>query len=250
MVDLAVILARAGSKGVPGKNSALIAGQPCAAWTIKASLAARRVVRTVVSTDDPIVLALAREKGADTVERPPELASDTATVDDAVRHAVNAIDPDGSRPIAILYANVPVRPPGLIDRAAELLVKSGADSVQSYCPVGKHHPWWTVRVTPETDSAPARVLPWEGEVLYHGVYRRQELPPAYVPDGGVVVVTRRALFQKIPGVAPGPHAFLGRDRRAVVSPEGSVVDIDSEIDLLVAEAILSERGRLRRRIEE
>lgn len=245
MTALAVILARAGSKGVPGKNSAMIAGRPCAAWTIDAAMASRAVARTVLSTDDPPLLALARGMGIQTILRPPDLASDTATVDDAARHAVAAADPDGSGPIVILYANVPVRPAGLIDRALEMLKSTGADSVQSYCPVGKHHPWWTVRVTAHSDKEPARVLPWEGNVLYHGVYRRQELPPAYVPDGGVVTVTRRALFLKIPGVTPGPHAFLGLDRRAVINPEGSVVDIDSKIDLLVAEAILKEQQNRR-----
>lgn len=237
MNALAIILARAGSKGVPGKNSALVAGRPCAAWTIDAARESRGVSRTVLSTDDPGLAGLAGEMGVEVVERPVGLATDTASVDDAVRHAVDAVDPEGSGPVVILYANVPVRPAGLIDRAVELLTKTGADSVQSYCPVGKHHPWWTVRVDAGEGG---RVLPWEGEVLYHGVYRRQELPPAYVPDGGVVAVTRRALFLKVLGVAPGPHAFLGKDRRAVISPEGTVVDIDSKIDLLVADALLKE----------
>jgi CMP-N-acetylneuraminic acid synthetase len=133
----------------------------------------------------------------------------------------------------ILYANVPVRPRGLIDRALELLASSGCDSVQSYQPVGKHHPWWTARV-----DAEGQVTAWEGEVLNHGVFRRQDLPPAYGPDGAVLAVTRRALMLEIPGVAAGPHAFFGRDRRGVINPEGSVVDIDTPLDLVVADVML------------
>lgn len=251
---IAVILARAGSKGVPGKNRADVAGRPCIAWTIEAATTARAVARVVVSTDDAEIARIADQSDCEVVERPAELAHDTATVDDAARHAINIITGgDGhagdkppekptprraglaaGTPIVILYANVPVRPAGLIDRAVDLLTSSGADSVQSYQPVGKHHPWWTARV----DGATGAVRPWEGEVLNHGVFRRQDLPPAHIPDGAVLVVTRRALFREVSGVAPGPHAFFGADRRGIINPGGSVVDIDSPVDLLVADAML------------
>lgn len=235
---IAVILARRGSKGVPGKNMATVAGRPCLAWTIDAALASATVSRVVVSTDWPDAADLARTMGVEAVGRPADLANDTATVDAAVRHAVTSspCHPGSSAPVVILYANVPVRPPDLIDRAVELLLRSGADSVQSFAPVGKHHPWWTCRV----DPASGAVLPWEGDRLFHATYRRQDLPPAYVPDGGVLVCSRRALFLEIPGVPSGPHAFLGpeRNRRAVLTCEGDVIDIDSPTDLLVADATL------------
>jgi CMP-N,N'-diacetyllegionaminic acid synthase len=228
---LAVILARGGSKGVPGKNVAPVGGRPCIAWTIEAARSARTVTDVAVSSDDPRALAIAREMNVGTIMRPQDLASDTARVDDAARHAVDAAG--GAELVVILYANVPVRPAGLIDRAVELLRETRADSVQSYAPVGKYHPWWTARL-----SGNGEIVPWEGEVLNHNVFRRQDLPLAVVPDGGVLVVTRRALFLEVPGVAPGPHAFFGADRRGVMNPEGSVVDIDSRVDLLVADALL------------
>lgn len=243
MTTLALILARAGSKGVPGKNHAAVAGRPCVAWTIDAATRARRVDHVAASTDDPLVAAVARGFGVATLGRPAELATDAARVDDAARDAVAAFErlhPEAGRVdrAVILYANVPVRPDGLIDRALALMAETGADSVQSYEPVGKHHPWWTARVEPGSGA----VTPWEGEVLNGGVYRRQDLPPAHIPDGGVLVVTRRALLLEIPGATPGPHAFLGLDRRGVINPPGSVVDIDSPIDLLVADAILRSRA--------
>lgn len=238
MSALAVILARAGSKGVPNKNAAMVAGKPCIAWTIEAARAAKGVSRVAVSTDGPHIADIAQSLGAEVVQRPENLASDSARVDDAARHAVTALAwRDG--PIVILYANVPVRPAGLIDRALAMLEEQGADSVQSYAPVGKYHPWWTARV----DAASGAVRPWEGEVLNHGVFRRQDLPPAHIPDGGVIAVTREALFCEL-GVAPGPHAFFGREerRRGVINPEGSVIDIDSHTDLLVADAVLRAAG--------
>ena len=241
---ITIILARAGSKGVPGKNRALVAGRPCVAWTIDAARAARHVAHVAVSTDDPSIAGIAREHACVVVDRPADLAGDTATVDAAARHTLTALTPSlglstsPSLPIVILYANVPVRPPGLIDRAIDLLERTGADSVQSYAPVGKHHPWWTARVEGPESATPGRVRPWEGDVLNHGVFRRQDLPPAHIPDGGVLVCTRRALSLQIPGVTPGPHAFFGLDRRGIHTREGDVVDIDSPIDLLVADAIL------------
>lgn len=232
-----IILARAGSKGVPGKNKALVGGRPCALWTIDDALASTFARRIVVSTNDADVGALARGVGVEVVDRPAHLATDGATVDDAARHALIALRDESLDPVVILYANVPVRPAGLIDRAVEMLMRTGADSAQSYAPVGKHHPWWTARI----DETTGALAPWEGETLNHGVHRRQELPGAYVPDGGVLVVTRDALELRIRGVAPGPHAFFGKDRRAVVNQEGSVIDIDSPRDLLVADAALRER---------
>lgn len=241
---IAIILARGGSKGLPRKNALPIAGRPCVAWTLEAAKAATTVSRVILSTDDDELIEIGRRSEVEIARRPADLASDTATVDAAARQAVLAIESADravrssitTGPIVILYGNVPVRPAGLIDRAVDRLVTTGADSVQSYQPVGKHHPWWTARVNAET----SQVLPWEGDVLNHGVFRRQDLPPAHIPDGGVIVVTRAALFHEIAGVAPGPHAFFGLDRRGVINPEGSVIDIDTRIDMLVAEAMLNE----------
>lgn len=231
----AIILARAGSKGVPGKNTRAIAGKPCIAWTINHARSAATIGRIAVSSDDPRALEIAQSMGCTPLRRSDALASDTARIDDAAREAGTQLGLTASTPIVILYANVPVRPPGLIDRAVELLTRTGCDSVQSYQPVGKYHPWWTARVGDD-----GQVRPWEGDVLNHNVFRRQDLPPAFIPDGAIIACTRRALFLEVPNVPPGPHAFFGTDRRGIINPEGSVIDIDSEMDLLVAEHTLKE----------
>lgn len=235
----AIILGRAGSKGLPRKNVLAIAGKPCAQWTIEAAKNSASVPRVVVSSDDDELLALAERCGATPLPRPTHLASDTARVDDAARHAIQALIAQGlhkaDAPVVILYANVPVRPIDCIDRAVARLVDTRCDSVQSYQPVGKNHPWWSARVS----DLDGRVTPWEGDVLNHNVFRRQDLPPAFIPDGAVIALTTRALMLQVPGVAPGPHAFFGKDRRGVVNAEGTVIDIDSRIDMLVAEVMLS-----------
>jgi CMP-N,N'-diacetyllegionaminic acid synthase len=243
---VAIILARAGSKGVPGKNVTTVGG--CIEWTILAARESNRVATTVVSTDCPRAKEICRRYGVKVLDRPADLAGDQATVDSAARDAVIQLERQSGRPLAatapivLLYANVPVRPVDLIDVAVQTLVDSSADSVQSFTPVGKHHPWWTCVVDESGELRPFDGV--QGDPLFRGVYRRQELPPAHIPDGGVMVVTRRALMLEVSGAAQGPHAFLGapQNRRGVITPEGSVIDIDSSLDVLVADAALKNRA--------
>lgn len=226
---LAVVIGRSGSKGLPRKNALPVAGIPMIAHTVRFALASRSIGRVVVSTDGAEIAGIARDEGVEVVLRPAELASDTATVDSAVRHAVqSSASPGAMREeiIVILYGNVPVRPADLADRAVARLVETGADSVQSYYRVGKTHPYWMSRI----DDA-GRV----SQFIENRIYRRQELPPLYMPDGGVIAVRRASLFDVREGE---PHAFFGRDRRGIETSEGEVVDVDTAVDLAVAEAIL------------
>lgn len=222
---LAVVIGRAGSKGLPGKNVMPIAGRPMICHTIVHALDAGHVDRVIVSTDGPAIADAARLMNVEVFGRSAALASDTATVDSAVREAVE-LSRDDADIIVILYGNVPVRPRGLLDHAVEMLSRTGCDSVQSYCDVGKVHPYWLSTVDDD-----GRVRPH----VVNTVYRRQDLPPLYVPDGGVIAVTRASLFTVNPAQ---PHAFLGRDRRGVVLKAGEVIDVDTRLDALVAEAIL------------
>lgn len=231
---LAVILARAGSKGLPNKNALPIAGKPMIVWTIEHALASKRIDRVLVTTDGKELAEIARRLGVEVIERPAELASDTATVDSAARHALGQVV-DLHETVCLLYGNVPVRPGDLSDRAIDKLLETGADSVQSVCPVGKMHPYWMKRVDPQTASL--------GMYTDNTVYRRQDLPPLYMLDGGVIALKRSALFRIDESQ---PHAFLGADRRAVVTAPGEVVDVDCQADLWVAEAILQEREEQRR----
>ena len=224
-IATAVVLGRSGSKGLPGKHVRLVAGVPMIARSVGHALAARSVGRVLCSTDGEAIASAAAAVGAEIVDRPESLADDLATVDSAVRQAIEAAK-DTSDIVVILYGNIPVRPAGLIDRAVARLIETDADSVQSYAPVGKHHPFWTCRVDDD-----GQVGAWED----NDVYRRQDLPAAYIPDGGVIVVRRSSLFQVDPA---RPHAFLGVDRRGVINARGAVIDVDDEIDLLVAEALL------------
>lgn len=231
---LAIVLARAGSKGLPHKNALSVGGKPMLSWTLGHALQSRHIDRVVLSTDGPALAEVGRQTpGVEVVLRPEELADDSATVDAAARHAVSHLI-SLHESVVILYGNVPARPIDLSDRALELLHQTGADSVQSVCPVGKHHPYWMKRIGED-----AALLPYEDNT----VYRRQDLPPVYELDGGVIAVTRSSLFTVRAGE---PHAFLGADRRAVVTQPGEVVDVDHAADLdLAAAALARQQSRAR-----
>jgi CMP-N,N'-diacetyllegionaminic acid synthase len=225
---LAVVIGRAGSKGLPRKNALPVAGVPMIVRSVRFARATPAIGRTIVSTDGDEIAALARAEGVEVHRRPESVSHDTATVDSAVRHAVEAC---GSRAeiVVILYGNVPVRPADLAQRAIARLVETGADSVQSYYRVGKSHPYWMSRL-----DADGRVA----QFVENRIYRRQELPPLFMPDGGVIAVRRESLFDVREGE---PHAFFGRDRRGIETAEGDVIDVDTPLDLAVAEAILLSR---------
>ena len=235
MSTLAVIIARAGSKGLRNKSMQQVLGRPLVAWTIEHALGSRCVDEVVLTSDCPAVLAVGRRHGIHVYRRPPHRATDQATIDDGARHGVECREAEAGAAcerVAILYGNIPVRPPDLTDRALARLAETGADSVQSVYPVGKMHPLWMKRLGGPHGDQLQMYEP-------NRIYRRQDLPPVYMLDAGVLAVTRRVLFDVDPAE---PHAFLGRDRRAVVTAAGDVVDVDGDLDLALAEVILSRRS--------
>jgi CMP-N,N'-diacetyllegionaminic acid synthase len=224
---LAVILARAGSKGLPNKNVMVLAGRPIICYTIDQARAAKEIDAVCVTTDATQAAEAARAMGVLVIDRPAELATDTATVDAAVRHAVQVYEA-AHRPVshvAILYGNVPVRPAGVIDLAMRHLISTGADSVRSLARVTKQHPDWLHRLDGD------RMI----QFRKNSIYRRQDLEPLYYHDGGVLTVTRASLSRTSPD---DNHAFLGADRRGVVHEGGAAVDVDTLEDAVIAEALI------------
>jgi len=234
MLVLGVIFARAGSKGLPDKCIRDLLGRPVIAYTFDHVRASRLLTASILTTDSQAAKAIAGEGGIEVVDRPPELAGDTATVDAASRHAVDCWERRHGKTTDIvvhLYGNIPVRAEGLIDRAIEHLCRTGADSVRSVAPVTKQHPDWIHRLDGDRMT----------QFRPNSIYRRQDLEPLFYHDGAVAAVTREALFRAVD--SPDDHqAFLGRDRRALIQRSEDAVDIDEPIDLYLAWAILRARG--------
>ncbi len=233
MTTLAVILARAGSKGLPDKCVLPLCGRPVVAHTIAHAQQSTAVDAIVLTTDSPRIAAIGEAAGVMVIRRPPELATDLARVDDAVRHAVGCYEEEFTEeadPIVILYGNVPIRADGVIDRCIDRLIRTRADSVRTVAPVTKQHPDWIHQLDDD------RMIPFR----HTGIHRRQDLEPLYYHDGSAVAVRRGPLMAA--ATSPDPHAFFGDDRRAVLQHPDDTVDIDSVADFYHAEAMLRVRN--------
>lgn len=232
MHTIAIILARAGSKGLPDKCVLPLCGKPVLAYTLSHAQQSRWVEEVVLTTDSPRAAAAGQAAGAFIVERPPHLAGDSATTQDAARHALETYEQASGEEagvIVVLGGNVPIREDGLIDRCIDRLLGTRCDSVQTVAPVGKHHPDWMYRID---DGHMNQFRP-------NNIVRRQDLEPLYCLDGAVVVVRRELLLS--PETAANPTAYLGQDRQAVIQEQASV-DIDTLEDFYQAEAMIRVRN--------
>lgn len=136
----AIIPARGGSKGIPRKNLMSMLGKPLLQWSIEAAKAARWIERVYVSTDDADIARLGRSLGAEIIERPAALATDTATTREVLKHAVELLTWDT---LCVLQPTSPVRIDGLIDRAIERFFEVECDTLATGY-ICKNYEWTKV----------------------------------------------------------------------------------------------------------
>lgn len=204
---LAVIPARGGSKGLPGKNIRTVAGKPLIAWSIEAALKSRELDRTVLSTDDERIAEAARGLGCEVLMRPPELATDAATTISLLTHIAREI-PE-AQTFVVLQPTSPLREDGLIDECIRTFQKGDYDNLATgyYCKMR--------------------------EFGSHNNMRRQDYQGFFCDDGSVYVL-KRALVE-------AGRWFGDKIGRHVISKH-QTFEIDDEIDLLILETLLA-RGR-------
>jgi len=225
-----IIPARGGSKAIPRKNLATLAGKPLIAHTILAAGEAESLSGFIVSTDDEAIAAVAREWGADVpFVRPAELAEDDVRTVDVLRHAARWLaDHDRGAPLTVLLPPTsPLRVAGDIDATVRKLIETGADSVFTVCEADTPAEW-LLRV----DDDRARQL-LEGEEERFST-PRQLLPPVYRQNGAVEVYRTARLL--------AGEDMYGEDARVVIMPRAQSIDIDDGLDLEQAEAVLRRRG--------
>ncbi len=222
---LAVIPARGGSKGLPGKNIRLLAGKPLLAWTIEAARASGVIDEIVVSTDSPEIAAVATACGcAPPFWRPEELAGDTSPTMAALWHALDWYAQQQDRRfdlVLLLQPTSPLRQAADILAALELLRQAGVSSVVSVCPVD-HHPLWSNTLPPDHSL--------EHFLRPEALRPRQELPPSYRLNGAIYLARTDWLRER--------GSFLGPGAYALVMPRQRSVDIDDATDFLLAEILL------------
>ena len=223
MHTVAVITARGGSKGVPLKNIREVAGQPLIAYAIEACRNATSVDRTIVSTDHEGIAEVALQWGAEVpFLRPDELSGDLVTLDPVIYHAVTRLESLDEKPIDIVLTVQPTCPllqASTIDRSVSTLVEGGHDSVIMLKEI--RHLYWR-----REDS---RFVP-----LFEKRANRQELEPLY-SETGAVFASRRSIIT--------PENRLGTKIGHVIGSEEEAIDIDTEIDLRLAELVIEQQRR-------
>jgi CMP-N-acetylneuraminic acid synthetase len=224
---LGVVPARGGSKAIPLKNLHLVGGRPLLAYTADAVRESRRLTRVVLSTDDDEIAEAGLRLGFEVpFRRPYDLASDEAPMMPVLRHAVAEMRARGftADAVVLLQPTSPLRRGEHIDRAVELLVSSGADTVVSVVEVPHQF-------------TPASIMRLEGERLrpFDGssATRRQDKPRVYARNGPAVLAVRARVLEGA--------SFYDGDCRALVMDPADSVDVDSSWDLELLECILMRR---------
>jgi N-acylneuraminate cytidylyltransferase len=218
---LAIIPARGGSKGVPGKNLRPIHGLPLIAWSIRQARDAG-LERVVVSTDDADIAAVARDHGADVpFLRPAELASDTAATEPVMAHAVRWYEEQSERfdAVLLLQPTSPLRLPETIPAALAQFAAGGADSLLGVNE--NHHFFW------KNPSAPEALYDFRNRP------RRQDIRPEdrSYRENGSLYLTRTDAF------AASGNRLCGRIDMFVMREEEGL-EIDSLVDFAMVEAVM------------
>ena len=232
MTALVVIPARGGSKGIPRKNLLTVGGKPLIAWTIAQALEAQEggaEVIVAVSTEDAEIAEVAAAHGARVIERPAELATDTAPTEPTVLHAMDVVEAEGTGldAVVLLQATSPVRRPHTIRRALAQFRASGADSLVGV--VGESPFFWRL------PSAPGESAQAAYDVTARP--RRQELRPEqlhYFENG--------SLYVTAPSIYRDHGNRIGGRVGLFVLDEVEGVDIDTLADVAAAESMLARLG--------
>ena len=227
---LALVPARCGSKGIPRKNLALLAGKPLLQYTLEAALASRQIDDTLLSTDDEQIAACAARCGAATTyRRPPQLAGDDAPMIAAVEDALEWYTRERGRTVEavlLLQPTSPLRTAADIDGAITRFREAGADTLASVHRLSEH---------------PCECVVTEGRTWQYLVAPppatagRQDYRGSFFFINGALYLARTE--------------FLQRERRFVVPgstllyemPRERGIDIDSPLDLACAAALLGMR---------
>ncbi len=226
---LGIITARGGSKRIPKKNVKLLAGKPLIAYTILEAKRSKYIDKLIVSTDDEEIAQISREYGAEVpFMRPKELAEDMTKSVDVLIHAVKFMeDNDLLLPdiIVLLEPTAPLRTVDDIDSGIKKHLDTDADSVVGVIKGDNRHPLKAKII--END----RIKDYSFEEKE--IIRSQDLPPVYYRNGAYYSVKREVLMKE--------RTLYGKDTRPLIMDESRSLDINSEFDLKLAEALIKNR---------
>lgn len=225
---IAIIPARGGSKGLPGKNIKALGNKPLITHTIEAALRAQKVTRIIVSTDDQEIADIALEYGAEVpFLRPKELAADDSLAVDNYIYTLDRLEKEGNieiKSFIVLQPTSPLRGSDDIDNAIEVFNTKEADSVISYCK--ELHPMsWHKKVSNE-----GLILP----IFDDRIGNRQDEEPTYFPNGSIFIF-RSDLIKN--------RSYYSERSFAYIMDRESSVDIDTIEDFDYAEYLLNKKQK-------
>ncbi|MFG0885955.1 cytidylyltransferase domain-containing protein [Vibrio sp. CJQ_6] len=225
MSNFALITARGGSKGLPRKNVLPLKGKPVIAWTIEASMKCPQIDRVVVTTDDEEIADVSRKFGAEVINRPSHLATDEATSEAVISHAIAELEKtENITTIVLLQPTSPLRNSSHISDALALHNEQGAT-----CTISVFEP----------SHCPAKAYRLNENGTISGLYgaaapytRRQDLPTTYQPNGAIYIFSVDSFkqFNQIPREDVYPYEMS----------EKQSADIDTLEDLLNIERIMED----------
>lgn len=190
---IAIVPARGGSKGLPGKNIKELCGKPLIAWSIEAGLGSKYIDEVMVTTDSEEIAGIARRFGASVpILRPTELASDTATSFDAVKHAIHFYETELHQKfdyVVLLEPTSPLREKGDIDRMLEKII-SMQDQFDAIVSLGEVHEHPSIM----KKLGDNKIEPYCKELLM--ATRRQDNEVAYFPYGVAYIVKTKTLLEE------------------------------------------------------
>lgn len=216
---LGIIPARAGSKGVPGKNFRKIADKPLIQWTIEAAINSSLIDHIIVSTDDPRIIEIAKNFDLEIISRPPQLATDEAVASDVIAHAIAG---KSNFDVAVyLQPTSPCRTSKNIDNAINLLRTGNCEAVISTSAVQERPEWMYELDRNGYLYSPSR----------HEEVPRQKLKPLFLINGAIYCGYLDALRSK-------NCNFMNLSAKGMEMSPSESVDIDTELDFGVAENYL------------
>lgn len=223
---LAIIPARGGSKRLPRKNILDLCGKPLIAYTIEAGLQSKYIDKVIVTSDDDEVLSVSKQFGAETLKRPDELASDTATTFDTIKHTIDNIEEYDY--VVLLQPTSPLRNEQYVDGAIKLLGEKKAKAIVSVCEM-EHSPLWS-NTLPKDESMKAFL---KEEVLNK---RSQDLKKYYRLNGAIYICEIKKVLEE-------QSFFLKDSIYAYKMDRTSSVDIDEKADFEFVEVLINNKGK-------
>jgi CMP-N,N'-diacetyllegionaminic acid synthase len=225
MKVLAIIPARGGSKGVPGKNIMNFDGQPLLFYSIEAAKKSKLISKLVVNTDDKQIAEVGKSFGCDVVMRDEINARDNAPVINTVIQTIEFFEERAMYfdAVILLQPTSPLRTGVDIDNAIKMLKSKETDAVISMVKVEDNHP---ARMY-EIDSGKLKCL-----MSNYETKRRQDLPEVYLRNGCIYLIKTNVLKRE--------QTFMPEKKSAYIMDSKWAVNVDTEIDVLILQELIKE----------